>query len=60
MTQRFWRYLERERDRVVNGWINGTYQGPSGDETLQINAKAIGAVQCIESFLMTEEEDLGE
>ena len=58
MTVLLFRYLEKERQRVVDGWAGGTYEGRNGDETLQVNAKAIGAVQCLEALLNIEGNDL--
>ena len=58
VTVLLFRYLEKERQRVIDGWTGGIYEGRSGDETLQVNAKAIGAVQCLDALLKIEEDDL--
>ena len=33
------------------GWANGNYTGPTGEETLQQNAKALGSVNSLELIL---------
>jgi len=38
------------------GWINGAYTGPSADETVQKNSKALGSVDAIEAILIWLED----
>ena len=58
MTVRLFKYLEQERQKIVNGWAGGHLTSPSIDETVQMNAKGIGAVQCIDELLNIEGVDL--
>ena len=43
---------------MLEAWASGAYQGKDSNDTLQVNAKAIGAVQCIDNLLALEEIDL--
>ena len=58
VTVKLWAYLEAQRSKVLEAWANGAYTGRDSNDTLQVNAKAIGAVQCIDSLLKMEASDL--
>ena len=38
------------------GWLNGEFTGPTADETIQKNSKALGGVGAIESVLAWVED----
>ena len=40
-------------------WVNGGLTGPSADETLQLNSKALGAVHAIEQIITWIEDVKG-
>lgn len=39
-----------------DGWVNGAYTGPTADETIQKNSKALGSVDAIEAILIWLED----
>lgn len=43
----------------MEAWSNGVYTGPTTDETIQLNSKALGKIEAIEDILywINEEGD---
>lgn len=41
------------------GWLNGEFTGPTSDETIQKNSKALGGVSAIENILAWLEDAEG-
>lgn len=53
-------YLIKELKSVItqakDGWVSGQFTASSFEETIQLNAKAIGIVQSVEDVLALIEE----
>ncbi len=48
--------LKNQIVEIQEGFINGDYTGSSTDETIQLNASAIGAGQAVANILLTLDE----
>lgn len=49
--------LKKRIGEISEAWLGGGYTSPMGDQTLQLNSRAIGEVQCLKNLLeLTPEE----
>ena len=59
-TKIFREFLRKQVEEGKDFWLGGKFTSPEGDQTLQMNARAIGTCQAYHNMLTLSAEDLNE
>lgn len=59
-TKIFREFLKKRLRDVQDGWMRGAYTSPEGDQTLQLNSRAVGESQTLNTLLELSAEDVNE
>jgi len=59
-TRTFRRFLKKQLEETYESWMGGAYTSPEGDQTLQLNSRAIGSSQMIRNILELTAADINQ